>query len=78
MESLLQHQMFGNNLVVIMKCCEVCILYRSYGVLLWEIASFAVEIPYSEEETSDVIEAISSGRVMLERYAYPLVASIKW
>ena len=48
-----------------------CTLCRSYGVLLWEIASFAVEVPYGEVETRDVIEAISSGRdIVLERYAY--------
>ena len=40
-------------------------------MLLWEIASFAVVVPYGEVETRDVIEAISSGRhIMLERYAY--------
>ena len=52
-----------------MLCTVVVILCRSYGVLLWEIASFAVGVPYSEVETRDVVESISSGRIILERYA---------
>ena len=51
-------------------CCGAFTFYRSYGVLLWEIASFAIDVPYGKMQTKDVIEAISSGRIVLERCVY--------
>ena len=42
------------------------ILYRSFGVLVWEVATY-VEAPHDNLQTRDVIEMAGNGTLKLSR-----------
>ena len=48
-------------------CIDIFIKYRSFGVLIWEIATYG-EVPHSNLQTRDIIEMSASGTLMVNRW----------
>ena len=49
-----------------MPCADIVMSYRSFGVALWEVCSFA-QWPYDEMSNEEIIQTvITSGKCFLE------------
>jgi len=47
-------------------------VYRSYGVLVWEVATYG-ETPHEQLPTSNIVEMANDGSLKLDKYALSIM-----